>query len=425
MTSLPLFENFALALALAFFFGLSFEFYYGQTAQARPGGVRTFPLLALAGAVLYVLEPKHLIPLSVGLGALGLWLAIYYYRRSADQNEDGQATVGLMVPVCNFLAFLLGPAAVAQPRWVPIGITAAAVLFLTSRDRLHRFARELELSELVTAGKFLVLTGLVLPLLPNHEITTLTAITPRQAWLALIAVSGLSYVSYLLQRFVMPKGATLVVAVLGGLYSSTATAVALARQARQAPRMIVEAQTGILLATSVMYLRTLVIVAVFDVALAARLAVPALGLFVLGSTLAGLWYGARRADVSGEQAVSAPQNPLALSTAALFAVLFVAISIATNWARARFGESGVYALAGVVGLADVDPFVINLAEGGARALSTSTSAAAILVATSSNNLLKAVYTGVVGGRRIGFVPAGGLALLAVTGLAAAIWIARA
>jgi len=231
--NLSLFEQLALALGLAFFFGLAFEDYYGRVKEARPGGVRTFPLLALAGAVLYLLDPARLIPLTAGLLCVSLWLAIFYFRRVTEKNAQGEAAVGFMVPVCNVIAFLLGPAALAQPPWVSAGVTAAAVLLLTNRDQLHRFAREIEIAELVTAGKFLVLTGLVLPLLPDHAVSSLTNITPRQAWLALIAVSAISYASYLLQRYVMPRGgASIPVAVLGGLYSSTATAVALARQAR-------------------------------------------------------------------------------------------------------------------------------------------------------------------------------------------------
>jgi hypothetical protein len=185
--NLSLFEQLALALGLAFFFGLAFEDYYGRVKEARPGGVRTFPLLALAGSVLYLLDPQRLIPLTAGLLCVGAWLAIFYFRRTTEKNARGEAAVGFMVPVCNVIAFLLGPAALAQPPWLPAGVTAAAVLLLTNRDQLHRFAREIEIPELVTAGKFLVLTGLVLPLLPNQPISSLTSITPRQAWLALIA----------------------------------------------------------------------------------------------------------------------------------------------------------------------------------------------------------------------------------------------
>lgn len=187
MTALSLFESILLALGLAFFFGLAFEDFYGLTKEARPGGVRTFPMLALMGALLYLLDSTHVIALSVGLVAVGGWLAIYYLHRVSAKGADGEAVVGLIVPICNMLALLLGPIALAQPPWLPIGVTAAAVLFLTSREKLHRAAQQIEIPELVTAGKFLILTGLVLPLLPDKSVTALTSITPRQAWLALVA----------------------------------------------------------------------------------------------------------------------------------------------------------------------------------------------------------------------------------------------
>jgi uncharacterized membrane protein (DUF4010 family) len=114
-----------------------------------------------------------------------------------------------MVPICNVLAYLLGPIALAEPPWVAIGTTVVAVLLLTARGKLHRLARRLETEEIVTAGKFLILAGLVLPFLPDKPITGLSEITPHQVWIAVIAVSAVSYASYLLRRYVAPPGAGL------------------------------------------------------------------------------------------------------------------------------------------------------------------------------------------------------------------------
>ena len=105
---------------------------------------------------------------------LGAWLRAYYRSAVAERDAEGVANVGLTVPVCNLLAYLLGPIALTQPHWVAVGLTVTAVLLLTGRERLHTMARQLELPEIVTAGKFLILTGIVLPLLPNEPITPLT-----------------------------------------------------------------------------------------------------------------------------------------------------------------------------------------------------------------------------------------------------------
>jgi uncharacterized membrane protein (DUF4010 family) len=416
--------RFLLLLGLGFFFGLAFEEFHARAKQARPGGVRSFPLLALVGALLYRLDPAHLLPASVGLLVLGIWLACYYWRHVEETDAEGLPNVGLMVPVCNVLAYLLGPVALAEPPWVAVGATVAAVLLLTAREKLHGFARHLETGEIVTAGKFLMLTGLVLPLLPDQPVTDLTDITPRQVWLAVLAVCTVSYASYLLQRYIAPAGAGLWVAVLGGLYSSTATTVVLARRAGAAPATLPQAQTGIILATAVMYLRLLVIIVVFNRPLALGLAPALLGLSALGFAIAGFWYwisGARPADT---QAATPPANPLELGAAAIFAALFVVISLASAWARSQYGATGVYVLAAIVGVSDIDPFVLSLAEHGAGQMPVAVGIVAILIAASSNNLLKAGYAAAFAGLRASAAPVVALGLLAIGGIGIAAWMAN-
>ena len=414
----PLAARFLLVLGLGFFFGLAFEEFYGRQRMVRPGGVRTFPLLGLCGAVLYRLDPVRAVPLTGGLVVLGLWLAIYYWRRDGDHDGDGLPNVGLMVPACNLLAFLLGPLALAEPPWAGVGVTVTAVLLLTARQTLHDFARRLELDEILTAGKFLILTGLIMPLLPAQPVTSLTDITPHQVWLAVIAVCTVSYASYLLQTYVIPGRTGLWVAVLGGLYSSTATTVVLARQARLAAGRR-QALAGVIAATAVMYLRLLAIIAVFNWTLALALGPTLLGLSLTGGLAAGLWYRAVPEPAAQAEPGRPAANPLELTPAFVFAGLFVLISLLSSWARSRFGVGGIYALAALVGVSDIDPFVLNIAENGAPALPTGTAARAILIAVSSNNLLKAGYTIAFAGARASLVPVAVLALLAAAGVAVA------
>ena len=153
----------------------------------------------------------------------------------AEHDEAGEPNASLIVPLLNVHAYLLGAVALALPPWVAVTTTVAAVLLLTGRDRLHDLARRIDMKEIVTAGQFLILTGIVLPLLPNQPVTALTSITPRQVWLALVVVSTFSYVSYLAQRYWAAAASGLWMAALGGLYSSTATTVVLARQAKADP----------------------------------------------------------------------------------------------------------------------------------------------------------------------------------------------
>jgi uncharacterized membrane protein (DUF4010 family) len=420
MISAPSLTSVGLLLGLSLFLGLAFEEFFARTK--RPGGIRTFPMLALAGGVLYLFDPVHFVPFTAGLIVLGAWLAVFYRQHVGERDEDGEPNVGLVVPVLNVHAYLLGAIALALPPWIAVATTVTAVLLLTGREKLHALARRVELKEIVTAGEFLILTGIILPLLPNEPVTTLTTITPRQAWLALVVVCTLSYASYLAQRYWAAAARGLWMAALGGLYSSTATTVVLARQAKTGSLMRRYAQAGITLATAVMYLRILVVVAVFNLTLARQLALPLCGLSLAALLVCALQY---RFSKPAPQETKAQQstllasggNPLELGPAALFAALFILISVVTKWTTTEFGISGIYSLAAVVGITDIDPFVLNLAQGGTSGMPNSALAAAILIAASSNNVLKAVYAAFFAGGRATAGSAAVLVLLAVAGVA--------
>ena len=317
------------------------------------------------------------------------------------------------------MAYVLGPVALAQPAWVAIGATVAAVLLLTAREKLHGLAKRVDNREIVTAGKFLLLTGLVLPLLPDVPVTHLTQITPHQVWLGVVAVCSVSYVSYLLQRYVAPAGAALWVALLGGLYSSTATTVVLARRARAQPATLVDSQTGIVLATAVMYLRLLAVILVFSRPLAIGLAPGLLSLSVLGFMLAGLWHwrkpgGAAAARRSGTARQSARARGCRHFRGGVRAGI-VGHSLGTgDVRRLRPLHAG-----GIRRVSDIDPFVLSLAEHGVGQVPAASAVVAILIAASSNNLLKAGYTMAFAGVRTSLAPVAALVLMAACGLAIA------
>jgi uncharacterized membrane protein (DUF4010 family) len=423
----PSLTGVALLLGLSLFLGLAFEEFFSSHDRRRPGGIRTFPMLAFAGGILYVLDPAHLVPFTGGLIVLGAWLTVFYSRHVGEKDDEGEPNVGLVVPALNIHAYLLGAIALALPPWVAVTFTVTAVLLLTGREKLHAFARGIEVKEIVTAGQFLILTGIVLPLLPNHPVTTLTSITPRQAWLALVVVAALSYASYLAQRYWAAAARGLWMAALGGLYSSTATTVVLAREAKTGSVTRAHAQAGITLATAIMYLRILVVVAFFNFALALVLAPWLCALSVAGLVICALQYRLGKSAATDKQdgAPSAPRvatNPLELVPAAIFAALFIAVSLVSNWAKAEFGTSGIYTLAAIVGVTDIDPFVLNLAQGGTTGMSDAALAAAILIAASSNNVLKALYAAFFAGGRATEASAIVLVLLAAAGVVIAFFL---
>jgi uncharacterized membrane protein (DUF4010 family) len=414
----------ALLLGLSFFFGLAYEEFYRKSAVLRrPGGIRTFPLLTIAGAGLYLIEPAHAGAFAAGVLVLGAWLYAYYQRQIDNTPPDGTPTAELMIPACNLVAYLLGPIALLQPGWVAIAFTVVAVLLLSGRERLHALAERIPEGETATAGKFLILAGIVLPILPNQPVSTLTRITPFQVWLAVVAVSTLSYVSYLVQRYVWPRRGVWVAAILGGLYSSTATTVMLARRAaeKDAPRGTL--QSGIVLATAMMYLRVVIVVAVLNLPMARALVVPftALCALALLAALVCRWL-AGSDTASADLAAPVQRNPLELSAAMIFAVVFVLVSLATSWAETQFGQYGVLWLAAIVGVGDIDPFVLGLAQGGGAGLAPRDVVAAVIIATSSNNLLKAAYCMAFAGWRATHAPALALVALSVAGGLAAMLV---
>lgn len=283
LTPLGLAGRLALALGLAVFLGLAFEEVYKREERSIPGGVRTFPMLAVAGAMLYLIEPRQALAFIVGLIALAIWL--HAFLRKAPPGADAMS---LMIPASNLVAYLMGPVALTQPPWVVVAVSVAAVLLLGTREKLHRLIQVVPQDELLTAGKFLILVGIILPLVPNQPVTSATPLTPYHVWLAVVAVCTLSYliISYLLQKYAPVRNTTLLPAVLGGIYSSTATTVVLAKRQWEAGAARSDLAAGIVVATAVMYLRLGVVIALFDPHFAWALA-PALGtLFALGAALA-------------------------------------------------------------------------------------------------------------------------------------------
>lgn len=413
LTPVELASRLALGVGLAVFLGLAFEETYKSERRSIPGGIRSFPMLAMAGAMLYLIEPVHALAFVAGLPVLAAWL--YAFMRASPATAE---TVSMMIPGSNLLAYAIGPIALLQPPWVAVAVTVAAVLLLSARERLHRLIHLVPRDELLTAGEFLILVGIILPLVPDKPVTPLTPLTPYGVWLAVVAICTLSYVSYLLQRYLPKRDMALLPAVLGGAYSSTATSVVLAKRLREGGEARADVSAGIIVATAIMYVRLGVVVALFSLHLALALAPALIALCVIGAGLSAYeWRRTQAPPADGGLAV-APTNPLQIAAAVIFAALLVVISIITAWVGGTFGESGILTLSALVGVTDIDPFVLNIAQGGVAGTSVVVLCAAVLIAASSNNVAKAAYVlgfGGVAARR----PALLLLLLALLGVAAA------
>jgi len=405
--------GFILTLALSLLIGFEREEMRPDRPSTFFGGVRTFPLIALTGFLLVVSFPSSPVPFAAGMLVIGALLTLSHYASLTE------ARLGITTEVAALLAYGLGAAAAVQAYWLSVAAAIVTVLLLHEKQSLEGLVEKIPRRELGTLVRFLLLTAVILPIVPNHAFTKLN-INPFKIWLVVVAVSGLSYLSYLLQVTWKRGPGVMLAGILGGAYSSTATTVVLARQARRDGQRPHQLAGAILAATGMMYVRLWVLLMLFARQLAQSLTVLFWGLGLSAmATGAVLAYrrGNRAADADAVAADNTPQtstNPLELTSAFTFAALFLLVLIVTRVVAARFGGAGVLVLAGLMGPTDVDPFILGLTQTAGTAISLSIASLAVVIATSTNNLAKGIYAIVFGDRPTGRLS---LALLLAWGAA--------
>lgn len=384
----------ALTLALAFFIGLEREERKQRETTYAFGGVRTFPLIGLVSYALALISAPQLMPWAVGFGTIGVLMALSYYHKLA-----GGSRAGLTTEISALATYVVGGLVQHEHYWIAATIGVLSVLLLELKKGLEDLTRHFSSNEIVTVAKFLVLAVVILPIVPDRELTRFH-VNPFKTWLIVVAVSGVSFASYVLQRAFKDRGGILLSAILGGAYSSTVTTIVLARRAKEAHRPNLFAG-GILTASSVMYARLVILVGLGNLTLAAKLA-PGFGMLAVCGGLIG-WVISRRNDESDKkpQLEGDIKNPLELGAAVLFALVFVVILVLTTLVREHLGRTGLYALSALMGLADVDPFVLGIAQTRTASPPHELAASAIVIAAASNNVTKAVYSYAFADRQTG------------------------
>ncbi|OBS10531.1 MgtC/SapB family protein [Acidihalobacter prosperus] len=379
----PLLVAFVATTLFGFVIGLELHSYRRAGGQDLGfGTTRTFTLLAVLGFALTLLDPSlHLF--GFGLIVVAALLALNYHTRLRAGQQS------LLATLIALLVFLIGPLSLHQPMWLLILYVVVILLLLGEKPGIRRFSDAFRSSEAATLAKFLIMAGLILPLLPERQIAPFLSVTYYQLWLAVIVVSGISYLSYFAQTYFFPARGALLTGVLGGLYSSTAATVVLGRQARESAGDVHTLAAAIVLATAMMYLRLFSLILILGhEGVAWRLVTP-FGLLLAGSI--GLAWGMRRKSADGaESPAQTLRHPLEFSTAVLFAFLFVLFAALTHWVIGHYGAAGLHALSFAVGFTDIDPFILSLLAGRFH-VDQAGLAAAVIVASGSNNLLKGLY----------------------------------
>lgn len=407
----------ALAFVLSFLVGLERE-EHKEGGGYSFGGVRTFPLIGLLGFALAELAPTSVVPVTLGFGVIGAFLWLSYQHKMQRAEAAGATT-----EISGLATYVIGALVARDQFWLAAALTVIDLLLLELKASLEGLSVRLPPKEIYSFTQFLLLTAVILPVVPN-QVYGPFGFNPFRTWLVVVAVSTVSYVSYLLQLRTSGKGGILLAAALGGLYSSTAATVVLAKRAKEVNRA--HLMSGATLVTSsVAYLRFLALVALFSRALSAKLVGWFVVLALAGIAMGSFW-ASRPDEESGElqSHASVAKNPLEIGTAFLFGLVFVLMLALTHYASLYLGRAGVYALAALTGFTDIDPFVLGLASTVGTITTIQVATAAIVIAAASNNAVKAGYAAAFADHKTGVQSFVLLIGYSVVGLLPLIWLGR-
>ena len=345
------------------------------------GSVRTYAFIALMS---YVFAKVNIILYIVGYIAIISHFTLFYYFKLKSSRT------GILLFLLTSLVYSFGIVVVQYSIWFLVMVFVAIVFISNINRRLEKFYAVFDETEIETFAKVLLLSAVILPLLPHENIAPFIPVSFFKVWLAVVVVSLFSYVGYVLKKYIFKETGYMLTGVLGGIYSSTATTIVLAKKSVKSTNHYLFS-ASIIIATTLMYLRLLGIAFAFNITIAQRLLLPFLGLGVLSFILAfWLYKKSKQVKKQDTQSSEDDKNPLELSTAFLFAFLFIAMATLTHFVLQNYGDMGLNILSFIVGFTDIDPFVLSILSSKFDVTLTGASTA-ILIATGSNNILKALY----------------------------------
>ncbi len=412
--------DFATAILLGALVGIEREKRKAEEEEAgHIAGLRTFILLALLGAAAGWLSQTLSTPwiLAAALLTVGGVVAAGYYV-TAPSSQNGK---GLTTEVSAVVVFMLGGITMLGYEELAIGLGVVTAAVLAYKQPLHGLVNKLGWDDVYAGLRLLIATFIALPLLPEQPIDPWGALNPYKLWLLVILISSLSLVGYVLTRLLGPARATALTGLVGGLASSTAVTLSFAKQGRDNSQIANALACGILLAWAVMFVRVLVLVAVVNRLLLAQLLVPFLAMAVVVAGFAALLYfrgGTADKGVSTKGGLDV-KNPFSLTAAAKFAALFGVVLLAVKIVQQTMPPGGLYAVAALSGLVDVDAITLSMAEL-AKTSEASVAVTAIVIAALSNTLVKCGLAVILAGMSLGKPLLIATAATLLAGLAAAL-----
>lgn len=382
------FIKFMLVLIFSLLIGLEQRRHHiNENEDLLFGTDRTFTFIGLLAYVLFIADPVNYIPFLIGLSLIGLLLGIQYYHKINQSSK-----YGLTSTILALLTYCIPVMVFTQPVWLVLSFIVSLLIITELKNHFITISKKASEEEFITLAKFIALAGVILPLVPKANISDQIPVSPYHLWLAIVVVSGISYASYLLKKFIFPDSGIMLTGLLGGIYSSTATTVILARKQKQGLAGG-ETVSAIMIANGMMYLRILFLAFLFNIAVAKLLVIPFIAMFLICYLVSISKKPKPESEYfqnSLEETTISGKNPLEFRTAAVFGLLFIAFALITDVIQKNYGSSGIAGLAYIVGITDIDPFLLNILQQKAG-IEEMTVALAVINATNSNNLLKMIY----------------------------------
>ena len=358
-------------------------------------GARTFALWAALGTLCAWFAEQHQAGFFLaGFAGMNVFLALFLYRRAAHDRD-----IGLTTGAVGLATYLLGGLVWHGQSKAAVVVTVTMVVLLASKEWLHGLSRKFSRADVYQALQFAAVTGIVLPLVPDHPYGPYGAFNPFKIWLMVVLVSGLGFAGYVAVRIFGEDRGIAMTGLLGGLASSTATTLAMSRQSRAWPETGRVCALAVVLACSVMLGRVALLVGVVSPPLLMR-AAPGLILTALPGLLFAAWSWRHflRPPGSPLSSPSEVRNPLSLRMALQFAILYALVVLLVRWAQTGFGGAGLYAASFFSGLTDLDAISLSLAQMQKSGSVTAEQVVrALLVAAGANSLLKAGMAVALGG----------------------------
>lgn len=367
------------------------------TREQKPGervaGMRTYALVGLLGGITALLSLK-VTPWVLPASLLAVCVAaVMAYRVRMLQMRDYSITgiIGIL------LTFCFGAVAVAVD--IAVAATAAVIttIILDNKNEIHSALNRLQEHELDAALKLLLISVVMLPLLPNEGIGPGGMLNPYEIWWMVVLIASISFVGYFAMRVGGTEKGILFTSLFAGLASSTALTLHFSRLARQTAQISPLLSSGILIACGTMYLRILLYCAMINPALLGHLTLPLLIMtLVLYLPALLIWRKHRNGTRVEQPALSS--NPLDLKSALLLGALLTVILLMASILQQWLGNAGIYVLATVSGITDVDAITLSLTRMSQTGLESTTVIIGIIIASSVNNLMKASMAVSIGGR---------------------------